>query len=212
MRATSSADLAADRALQLLPAQFAALYAGSLGLVLEPVASAVAAVVEAARERGALVMIDPNVRPSLIDDRAGYLTRLERVLAHSDVVKLSVEDAAWVWPSEPPQAAARSLLRRGPRVVVLTAGREGATVFTAGHQAAVPALEADVVDTIGAGDAFGAGFLSEWLRGLSMSGAGGADGSCESAVRAAAFASRVAGMACSVRGATPPPAAAEIRR
>ncbi len=195
MRSTSSADLTRERAVARLPQALAALYVGSLGLVLEPVAAAVVAVVEAARKRGALVMVDPNVRPSLIDDRSAYMARLERVLDQADVLKLSVEDAAWLWPGEPPQAAARRLLQRGPTVVVLTAGADGATVFTTHGETAVPAVNVDVVDTIGAGDAFSAGLLASWLRSVQTH---------EAAVQAAAFASQLAAAACSVRGATPP--------
>ena len=98
--------------------------------MLEPIATAVTRAVELARQRGAVVMLDPNIRPALIEDRAAYLARLDGVLAQTDVLKLSVDDVAWLEPGEPPRAAARELLDRGPRIVLLTAGADGATVFT----------------------------------------------------------------------------------
>ncbi len=68
------------RSQELLPRELDALYLGSIGLVLEPAASAGLRAVELARARGALVMVDPNVRPTLIGDRDCYLARLDAVL------------------------------------------------------------------------------------------------------------------------------------
>ena len=161
---TSMSDVWPEQVEALWPAsEVDALYLGSIGLVLEPAASAAVRAVELAREVGALVMVDPNVRPSLIFDRAAYLARLEAVLACTDVLKLSVEDLGWLAPGEPPQAAARRFLDRGPQVVLLTAGAAGSTVFTAADEVGVAPVEVEVVDTIGAGDAFSAGFLAHLL-------------------------------------------------
>jgi fructokinase len=159
-------------------------------------ASAVEVAVALARQRGALVMLDPNVRPTLIDDRARYLRRLDSMLADTDVLKLSVDDAAWLMPGKSPDAVARALGGRGPGVVLLTEGADGATVFSAETTAHLPAAPVAVIDTIGAGDAFSAGFLTSWL---------GSDSKGPAALaEATAFAVRVAGLACTVRGATPP--------
>ena len=118
------------------------------------------------------------------------------MLAQTDVLKLSVEDAAWLMPEHPPHAAARALLGRGPRIVLLTEGADGATVFRAGSETHLRAAPVAVIDSIGAGDAFAAGFLARWL---------GSDPNAPAVdTEAAAFAIRVAGLACTVRGATPP--------
>ena len=195
---TSMSDVWPEQVERLLPAELDAVCAGSIGLMLEPIASAVIRMVELARERGALVMLDPNVRPTLIPDRAAYLARLDAVLERSDVVKLSVEDAAWLFPGEPPQAAARRYLDRGPQAVLLTAGADGATVFTPGAEPVpVAPVEVDVVDTIGAGDAFSAGFLALWLDRTRQN-------ALPDVAEAATFAAQVASIACSVAGATPP--------
>jgi fructokinase len=179
---TSVPDLTPERSQ--LPASFDALYVGGLGLMLEPISSVLEQAVTVARERGAVVMVDPNIRPSLIPDRTGYLARLDRILETTDVLKLSVEDAAWM-KFEP---------GRGPGVVVLTAGSDGATVFTPAGATHIPAVPVDVVDTIGAGDAFSAGFLSRWLQDR------------DDVVGAAGYAAWVASRACAQRGATPAPA------
>ena len=193
---TSTRDVRPEQVPALLPDELDALHVGSFGLVLEPMASAVDVAVELARQRGALVVVDPNVRPTLIDDRARYLRRLDALLKHTDVLKLSAEDAAWLVPGQSPEAVAQALGRRGPRIVVLTEGAGGATVFSAGTTAHLPAAPVDVVDTIGAGDAFSAGFLASWL--------GNAPDAPAAIVDAMAFAIRVAGVACTAPGATPP--------
>jgi fructokinase len=179
---TSVPDLTEEQAQAKLAPSFDALYVGGLGLALEPIASALARAVAIARERGAVVMVDPNIRPSLIDDRDAYLTRFKAILELTDVLKLSVEDAAWLGPQHD----------HGPRIVILTAGARGATVFTPEAQTHLPAVSVDVVDTIGAGDAFSAGFLLRWLENR------------DDVIGAARYAAQQASIACSHRGATPP--------
>src|SRR4051812_17795310 len=163
---TAAPGLTAEAALAALPPAVATRHVGSLALVLEPVAGALEAVVERLAP-SALVAVDPNVRPAAIRDEAAYRARLERIFGRAHVVKASEDDLAWLYPERPPPAAARALLDAGPRVVLLTRGADGATVVTASGDEDVPAPPTRVVDTIGAGDAFGAGFLAWWRsRGL----------------------------------------------
>src|SRR4051794_31326302 len=87
---TSAVGLTPEAALAARPDEIAIVHVGTLALVLEPVASALEAVIE--RVSGhAMVLIDPNIRPDVIADAAGYRERLARVLAHSHVVKVSEE-------------------------------------------------------------------------------------------------------------------------
>jgi fructokinase len=214
---TSMSDVWPEQVSELLPSvELDALYLGSIGLVLEPAASAGLRAVELARERGALVMVDPNIRATLIDDRSVYVTRLEAVLAQTDVLKLSVDDLEWLAPGEPPVTAARRYLDFGVQAVLLTAGAAGATVLTAdGSSEEIAPVPVEVVDTIGAGDSFSAGFLAHWLgRGkgnrppgtvsLPAPDAGVSAMGVADVVESAQFAARVAAVACSVQGATPP--------
>jgi fructokinase len=203
---TAAAGLQAADALAALPPQVAALHVGTLGLVLEPMATALEAVVE--RLAGAtMIVLDPNVRTDVIDDPDGFRARLERVLGHSDLVKVSEEDLAWLDPGRSRPAAARALLQRGPRAVLLTRGGDGATVITAGADTPIAPVPAEVIDTIGAGDAFGGGFLAWWIS----HGLGRDDlGRDELVVEAAHFAAVVAARTVARAGASPPqlPAAA----
>ncbi len=160
---TAAAGLTPQDALAALPAQVAALHVGTLGLVLEPLATALEAVVQ--RLAGeTMVVVDPNCRPQVIDDPQTFRARLERVLAFADLVKVSEEDLAWLDPGRSRPAAARDLLERGPRAVLLTRGPDGATVITAGADTPIAPVPTEVVDTIGAGDAFGGAFLAWWTR------------------------------------------------
>ena len=108
-------------------------------------------------------MLDPNCRPRVIRDRAAYLDRLERIEQRADVVKVSTDDLAYLAPDRLPAAAAGAILDRGPAVVLVTDGPRDLIVTRPGVvQVPVPAVA--VVDTVGAGDAFGGGFLARWLE------------------------------------------------
>ena len=199
-RGTAAPGLTPETALAALPPDVDILHVGTLGLALEPVATALEAVVERVADQ-ALIAVDPNCRPWVIDDRAAYLARLDRVLARSHLLKVSEEDLEYLRGDLPPVEAVRALLERGPTVGLLTRGPNGALVVTRTAEVAVPAPRAKVVDTIGAGDAFGGGFLAWWSeRGLGRSELGQID----VVVEATRFACLVAARTCSRPGASPP--------
>jgi fructokinase len=177
-----------------------AVFAGGLGLVLEPLATSVEAVL-ATLPSSTLVMIDVNCRPAVVPDRDRYLARLERVLTAAQVVKVSDDDLGFLAPGVAPLDAARQLLRGATRAVLLTAGGAAAQVLTASGDAAVTVPPVDVVDTIGAGDAFSGGFLAWWHRsGHALDSLGELD----AVVPAVEAAIEVAGVTCTRRGADPP--------
>ena len=176
-----------------LPARVDILHVGTLGLVYEPMASTLEAVVEKVHD-SALVALDPNCRPAAIEDEAGYRARLERILRHTHLLKLSEDDLAWLAPG-------RSPLELGPSAVLLTRGAAGATVMTQGRESDIEAPRVDVIDTIGAGDAFGGGFLA-WWRGRGLARGDLADH--DLVVDGARFAVRVAALTCARSGASPP--------
>jgi fructokinase len=199
--ATAAAGLTPDDALAALPPRVAALHVGTLGLLLEPLATALEAVVEHLAAQ-TMIVVDPNVRAQVIGDEQAYRARLDRVISRSDVVKVSEEDLAWLAPQLPAPAAARALLlERGPHAVLLTRGADGATAITPDGDVAIEPVAADVVDTIGAGDAFGGGFLAWWIsRGYGRAELSRAD----DVVQAARFAAVVAARTVACAGASPP--------
>jgi fructokinase len=184
-----------------LPPATATLFAGGLGLVLEPMAATVTGLVETAAD-DVMVVVDLNCRPDVVRDRDVYLGHVDAVLARADVVKVSDDDLAYLSPGEPPIDAARRLLTSGPSAVLLTAGGSHVTVFTPhDERLAVPVAPVEVVDTIGAGDAFAGGFMAWWAA----SERGRTDlVDLEALAAAAAAANRVAGIVCTRRGADPP--------
>jgi fructokinase len=180
----------------VLPEGTSALVVGGLGLAVEPMASVVERlVVDAPGE--VLVLVDVNYRPAAVSDRHRYLARLERLLARADVIKASVEDLG---PLEATTATARSLTGR-TRAVLVTAGSAATTVVTRAGERLVAVEEGAVVDTIGAGDTFTAGFLVWWtITGRGVEDLGDAD-ALVSAVRAA---HQAAALVVRRRGADPP--------
>ena len=146
---TAAPGLTPDRALDLLPADVAILHVGTLGLVAEPLATALEAVVDALHGR-AMIVVDPNCRPPAIADPEAYRQRVAGIVARADLVKASEQDLAYLAPGR----RARALLDRGPQALVVTHGRHGATVLTAdGGEQRVPAPEVALADTIEIGRA-----------------------------------------------------------
>ncbi|MBB5114432.1 2-dehydro-3-deoxygluconokinase [Micromonospora echinospora] len=115
---------------------------------------------------GARVSFDVNHRPALWPaDRAGPVLR--DLADRADVVLVGLDEAAVLWSADDP-AAVRALLP-GPELVVVKDGPVGATALPrTGPAVFVPALPVDVVEPVGGGDAFAAGFLSGLLRGLDL--------------------------------------------
>jgi fructokinase len=148
-----------------------------------------------------LVALDPNCRPTTIDDSTAYRARLRRLLGRTDVVKASEEDLAWLDPGMSPAEAARALLTQDGAVALVTLGGEGALVVTRTDVMEVDAPRVEVVDTIGAGDSFMGAFLAHWCsRGLGRNDLG----RIRQLEEAARFACRVAAITCSRAGADPP--------
>jgi fructokinase len=197
---TSAVGLTPEAALAARPDGIDIVHAGTLGLMLEPVASALEAVIRRVHDH-AMIVIDPNIRPDVIGDGDGYRERLARVLAMSHVVKVSEEDLDWLAPGRRSVDAVRELLEGGAAVGLLTRGPSGALVITRTAEVAVPAPRTKVVDTIGAGDAFGGGFVAWWhARGLGRDDLGVID----TVVEATEFACLVAARTCAKPGASPP--------
>jgi fructokinase len=186
-----------------------AVHVGTLGLVMEPIASSVERLIAGVLPSDVLVMADPNCRPGAIPDRDAYLRRMTRIFARADVVKASVEDLAYLSPGVPPEKASAGLLAQGPALVLVTDGPHPARAFLPeGAEITVDVPPVDVVDTIGAGDAFGGAFLAKWLAsGLTRGELRAAVPSRDKtdAIRdALAFAAEVAALTCARRGADPP--------
>jgi fructokinase len=186
----------------------ACLHFGSNALAQEPSATTLEGLMR--REHGRRVLsLDPNIRPTLIADPAGYRRRFEGWLRLASLIKLSRADLAWLYPEADPEATAAGWLACGPALVVVTRGPDGAVAFGGFGKVEVPGTPVKVVDTIGAGDSFHGALLAMLHRqdrlslgGLAALDAAAAKGVLEIAARAAAINCGRAGMN--------PPHAAEL--
>jgi fructokinase len=142
------------------------VHTGSIATVLEPGCRATAALLDTYHP-SATVTFDPNVRPALIDDRDAARGRIDRLVERCDVVKASDEDMSWIDPARSPEQIAQTWLGLGPSIVAVTMGERGAFAMCAAGVARAPARQVDVVDTVGAGDAFMSGLIDAlWSRDL----------------------------------------------
>ncbi len=195
-------------ALEPLPIEARCLHTGSLATVLPPGKASVVDLVEREHKRGRVtVSYDPNVRPALLGDAARARPDIERLVALSDVVKVSDEDLRWLYPDRRDEDVAQAWLASGPALVVVTRGGAGVYAVSAGlelHRRAVPI---DLVDTVGAGDSFTSGLLDGLHRADLVSGARRDalaaidEATLGSVVDAAAL---IAAITCSRPGADPP--------
>jgi fructokinase len=198
---TSSAALEYPLLTAALPDGMTALHAGTLALVMEPIATTIERLITTDLPPGTLVMIDPNCRPSAITDKPAYQARLSRILRRADVVKVSVEDLGYLYPDATGRAAATALVDQGPRLVLVTDGPRPARAFLRGQEMSVDVPAVSVVDTIGAGDAFGGAFLAWWSGNELTKADLRRPGPVRSALQAAA---EVASITCTHAGAEPP--------
>jgi fructokinase len=199
---TSLADLPPE-AVPDLPEHMWAIHVGTLGLAVDPPAAAYEALLD--REAGRrTIVLDPNVRPAVFGDQVSYHARFERLARLADIVKLSDDDAAWIYPELDLADALEHVLGLGPRLVAITMGTLGAVAASREGQARVPAVPITVVDTVGAGDSFGAALLAALVeRDALEPGATRSldDSLLEEAVEYAVTASAIT---CTRTGAVPP--------
>jgi fructokinase len=145
------------------PAGFAAVHAGSIAAFLEPGATAVRSTLAAASS-SALITFDPNIRPALVGSRESAIAAFEETVALADVVKLSDEDAEWLYPDSGVDAVLQRILDLGAGLAVCTLGADGGRLRTRQSAVSVPARRVTVADTIGAGDSFMSCLIAELLK------------------------------------------------
>jgi fructokinase len=130
----------------------------SLGAVVRPGAAHVRRILDEVRG-SAFVSYDVNARPAVTGTGPDLVAAVELVVAVSDLVKVSDEDLAVLYPTFGLGEAAQHLLALGPSAIALTRGEAGASWITATEEVSVEATPVTVVDTIGAGDTFSAALI-----------------------------------------------------
>lgn len=145
------------------------LHTGSIATFLSPGASVVKSLLEQAHKH-CMITYDPNVRPALLGSHAEAKALFEELVPLTDVVKLSDEDAQWLYPRKSLDESSAHILGLGAGLAVITKGSEGSQFATAAASINIPAMKSEVADTIGAGDSYMSalilGFLTRGTEGF----------------------------------------------
>ncbi len=182
------------------------LHFSSLSLVAEPAYAATLEAIRVARQAGAYIHFDPNYRPSLWPSESAACSRIVEALEYSQILKISeyelaflldcaaLEDVASI------QRAAKKLLQRHANIKLMhvTMGAAGVVVLTDQQCVYQAAQKVAVVDTTGAGDAYGAAALGKFLM-LNK----GFDLTADDLSEIAQFASCAAGLSVQTFGGIP---------
>lgn len=134
------------------------IHTGSIASALQPGSDEVRRLFEESRETS-LLSFDPNVRPGVTPSRDQVLATVDALAAVTHIVKMSDEDAAWLHPELSLDEVLDRYLAAGASLAAITRGADGCLIATASLRLALPSPAVDVVDTIGAGDAFMSGLL-----------------------------------------------------
>jgi len=199
LRGTATFDFHASWLPQGNPA---VLHVGTLATIVEPGCDALH---RWAARIAAPVVFDPNVRPSVLGDRAAYREAVDRWTSISDIVKFSEDDLRWLHPEavgiEALIHAARAALEQGPSLVVVTRGEHGLLGITRERVVEVAGVPTTVIDTVGAGDTVGAVLVEAVI-------VHGLEQLCEDRLGGVlSRAAEAAAISCSRAGADPPWAA-----
>jgi fructokinase len=151
---------------RVLPADAGALYVGGLALRLPPGAAVLEGLMRRTRQqRRALVFFDPNVRTGFGFSAAVERTRVERQLTLAHVIKASEDDIALLYPGHDYREIAARWQGGRAGLVAVTLGTAGVYALAPdGTEITVPAIPAQVMDTVGAGDAFAAAMLDRLVE------------------------------------------------
>ncbi len=110
-----------------------------------------------ARKAGTFIIYDPNIRKHKIEGTE-LTNALRENMAFADIIKGSDEDMVNIFGKNDPQFYKKEIQKINPKAIfILTMGEGGAIGFLNGDQIHIPAIQTEVLSTIGAGDAFNAG-------------------------------------------------------
>jgi fructokinase len=179
---------------------------GSVSLSRSPAREATLHAAAAAKKADLLVSYDPNWRPSLWDDPMEARGIIWQAMPLAHVVHCAFEEWEFVTGTADLEAGARKVFEAGPRLVVVTQGELGCYFDDGTHRGQQPGFAVDVVDPLGAGDAFVAAMLSR-LMGMSSGQPRSREGLCETMV----YANAAGALTCMKRGVIPAlPTAEEV--
>jgi 2-dehydro-3-deoxygluconokinase len=129
--------------------------------------AALDAAIDAAKDSGTIVSFDVNHRSRLWSHATAAFAYRE-IAARADVVFAGDDEAELLTGEREPAAQAAAIIELGPTQAIVKLGAEGAYALADGRAVEQSAFPVHAVDTVGAGDAFVAGYLAELLAGASL--------------------------------------------
>ena len=139
---------------------------GTLSMTAEGCREATKKAIEIAREAGAIISFDPNLREPLWDCLENAKEQAAYGISKCDVLKISDNEIQWFTGVEDYEVGVRFLQERyDVKLILVSLGREGSMAYSGNNKAVVPAvLREDTIETTGAGDCFGACMLHQVLQ------------------------------------------------
>lgn len=138
------------------------VHVGSIGAFLQPGATQVIELLRALPD-SATVSFDPNIRAQVLGKREDVMETFRNIVAVADIVKLSDEDAEFLFPGVRSEDILCQLAAAGVGFAAITFGTDGAVLSNAMATVRVPSSPVSAVDTVGAGDTFMASLIQDSL-------------------------------------------------
>lgn len=189
--------------LPQVPDVVTAMVFGGISLIPEPCGTAYQTFL-ARNSANKVIYLDPNIRANFIEDADTHRSRIRQMIANSDIVKVSEDDLAWIEPDLDEDAAIGLWLKGGTSLVLVSRGGDGAEAHGRNGVVRQSATPVTVVDTVGAGDTFNAGFLTSLAEQGCLQKSVIGDLSDSGIRQALLLATRAAAVTASRKGANPP--------
>lgn len=138
---------------------------GTLSMTDHPASDATRHAIRLAKEYGALISLDPNLRKPLWKREEDAREAIEWSLHQADIVKISDEEIDWLWGIQPEAGAEKMIREYNVSLVYATLGPKGCYATNGSHCVTVQSpSDIHVVDTTGAGDIFGGSAMSRFIQ------------------------------------------------
>ena len=178
---------------------------GGISLCTEPAASAYEKLfIQEIKNK--VLFLDPNIRSTFISDEISYRKRLNKMISSSDILKVSDEDLDWIVTSGSSiNEKIEKLHNLGAKLIIVTKGAEGVAAYVKNKKVInLPAQKVNVIDTVGAGDTFNAGFLAKLSNLKLLSKSNVKNLSSKHILMALEYGIKAASITVSRKGANPP--------
>ncbi len=159
-RNPSADQLLEAKQVEVFPEKGDILHFCSVSLSEHPIKKTHVEIIKRFKEAGALISFDPNVRLGLFPDHQDLRKTIRSFLGYADILKVAEDEIEFITGERDETKALTTLMAYGPRYLIVTRGRHGASLYTRDRHHHMPSFVVKAVDTTGAGDAFIGAFLA----------------------------------------------------